>query len=180
MKGLTVVLALAALMTGSGCAASGTTGSATPSPAPEPATAEIESWLTAEYGEYGPIRYALAWQDLDGDGADEAIAYVISPGVCGSGGCNTVILARSDATWRVVGNVSVSRTPVTVLDSSTKGWRDLTVDFAGGGGPSGTAKLTFDGETYPRNPTVPPAVTVDQGGAVLIAAEPAFTAIETE
>jgi hypothetical protein len=48
---------------------------------------------------------------------------------------------------------------------------------AGGGGPSDIARLAFDGTSYPRNPTVPPAIPVEQGGVVLIAAEPALTAI---
>lgn len=178
MRRLNAPLAIAALVVGNGCVASSPPGGTT-SAIPGRPLAQIEDWLVKEYGEYGPVRYALAWHDLNADGADEAIAYVVGPGVCGSGGCNTVIFTRGTAGWRVVGNVSVSRTPVTVLDSAHQGWRDITVAIAGGGGSSGIARLAFDGGAYPHNPTVPPAVPVEQGGTVLIGAEPVLTAIET-
>ena len=82
--------------------------------------------------------------------------------------------------WRKVGDISVSRTPVTVLDSATNGWKDITVAVSGGGGPSGNALLKFDGEAYPSNPTVAPAEMTDATGEVVIAEMPEFIDLEPE
>lgn len=140
--------------------------------APANSDEDIQHFLLQEYPDAEDIRYALAWHDLDGDGGDEAIVHVVSSWVCGSGGCNTLVLTQAGPMWRKVGDISVSRSPVTVLDSSTEGWKDITVDVSGGGSPSGIALLKFDGETYPSNPTVAPAEAADARGEVLIAEEP--------
>lgn len=142
------------------------------SPGPANAEEDIQHFLVQEYPEAVDIRYALAWHDLDGDGADEAIVHVVSSWVCGSGGCNTLVLTQAGPMWRKVGDISVSRSPVTVLESSTRGWKDITVDVSGGGMASGIALLKFDGEAYPSNPTVAPAEQAEARGEVLIAEEP--------
>lgn len=50
------------------------------------------------------------------------------------------------------------RLPVRVLDSRSNGWRDLTVTVQGGGRIEPVEiELAFDGESYPTNPSVPPA-----------------------
>ncbi len=140
----------------------------TPEPTPEE---DIDRFLLQEYPDAGTISYALAWSDLDGDGSDEAIVHLVGPWFCGSGGCTTLLLTPAGAMWEKVGDISVSRTPVTMLDTSTNGWKDLTVAIGGGGGPSGNAWLKFDGEGYPGNPTVAPAELIDMTGTVLLAEE---------
>jgi len=141
------------------------------SPAPKNAEEDIRHFLLQEYPDAGKIDYALAWRDLDGDGADEAIVYLAGPYFCGTGGCNLLVLTSAGPMWRKVGDVSVTRTPVTVLDTSTKGWKDLTVDIAGGGGPSGTALLKFDGQSYPDNASVQPPGTK---GTEVLPEDPVF------
>lgn len=150
------------------------------SPAPANAEEDIQHFLLQEYPDGAPMQYALAWSDLDGDGADEAIVHVVSPMLCGTGGCNTLVLTQAGPMWRKVGDISVSRTPVTVMDSATNGWKDLTVAISGGGGPSGIALLKFDGEAYPSNPTVEPAEMVEAGGTELLAEEPAMQTLEAK
>jgi putative lipoprotein len=147
-------------------------GETAATPAQANAEEDIRHFLLQEYPEAAPMRYALAWHDLDGDGTEEAIVHVVTPWLCGSGGCNTLVLAQAGPMWRKIGVISVSRTPVAVLDSATNGWKDITVSIGGGGGKSGTAVLKFDGESYPSNPTVPPAEMAEAQGTMLIAEEP--------
>lgn len=146
--------------------------SAQTSPAPANAEEDVRHFLLQEYPDAGAMQYALAWSDLDGDGANEAIVHIVSPMLCGTGGCNTLVLAPAGPMWRKVGDISVSRTPITVLDSETRGWKDLTVDIGGGGGAAGTALLKFDGKAYPENPTVSPAELTGTKGTELIPEEP--------
>lgn len=141
---------------------------------------DVRHFLLQEYPEAAPMQYALAWGDLDGDGSDEAIVHLVTPYFCGTGGCNTLVLTQAGPMWRKVGEISVSRTPVTVLDSSTNGWKDLTVTIGGGGGEAGIALLKFDGEAYPSNPTVSPAQMVDKGGVELLAEQPPLIKLEGE
>ena len=148
------------------------------SPAPANAEEDIRHFLLQEFPDATPMQYALAWHDLDGDGSDEAIVFVAGPALCGTGGCNTLVLTQAGPMWRKVGDISVSRTPVTVLDSATNGWKDLTVAIAGGGGKSGNALLRYDGNAYPSNPTVPPAEATERTGTELVVAEPVFTELD--
>jgi len=117
-------------------------------------------------------RWFEARTDLDGDGHDEALAYVAGPMVCGSGGCTLYVFTGDGADWRLVGEVAVSRPPVRVLDERHQGWRSLVVHIAGGGQPAAEMQLDFDGRRYPANATVAPArpVAVPPTAPVLIAA----------
>lgn len=147
--------------------------------APSPTRDEdIEHFLLQEYPDAGTIRYATAWVDLNGDGADEAIVYVAAPYFCGTGGCPTLVLTQAGPMWSKVGDISVSRTPIGLPGTTTNGWSDLTVSVGGGGGQSGTALLKFEGESYPSNPTVPPAEMTDTVGTIVLAEEPDFKTAE--
>ena len=96
--------------------------------------------------------------DLNGDGIDEAIVYLTGNLWCGSGGCNTLILARDGAFWRTVTAMTITRPPIRVLANASSGWRKISVRVEGGGiQPGYEAELRFDGKTYPTNPSVAPA-----------------------
>lgn len=103
-------------------------------------------------------RYVAAFPDLNSDGAPEAVVYLIGSNWCGSGGCNTLVLARDGTSWKVVTNITITRPPIRVLRSAANGWRSIGVWVQGGGiQPGYEAELRFDGKTYPRNPSIPPA-----------------------
>ena len=173
-----VALSIAACGAEPEAEAPATVSSEAVSPAPASAEEDIRHFLLQEYPEAAPMQYALAWADLNGDGADEAIVHVVTPYFCGSGGCNTLVLTPAGAMWRKVAEISVSRTPIAVLDSETNGWKDLAISVSGGGGPSGMMRLAFDGESYPSNPTVAPAEPTEETGTVLLPEEPEMTTLE--
>jgi len=133
----------------------------------------LKAYLQNEVGgaDIGPTKVAISFFDLNGDGKDEAIVYIVGSMWCGSGGCNALVLTPSDATFDVTMNASVTRTPIGVLNTSSNGWRDLFVSIAGGGIEAGTVAMKFDGNSYPDNPTVEPAKPVDATGATVLFAE---------
>jgi len=103
-------------------------------------------------------RYSRAFIDLNGDGIQEVIVYVTSEGLCGTGGCVTLILAPKESSYRVVTRITITRPPIRVLTDSSNGWRNIGVWVVGGSiEPGYEAELRFDGKTYPSNPSVPPA-----------------------
>jgi hypothetical protein len=103
-------------------------------------------------------RYFASFADLSGHGKQEVIVYVTGQAWCGSGGCTTLILAPNDSSFRLVTRITISRPPISVLPTKSNGWHDLSVHVQGGGiQPGYDAELSFDGKTYPRNPSVAPA-----------------------
>ena len=126
-----------------------------------------------------PTRYFQAFVDLNGDGKKEAIVYVTGRLWCGTGGCNTWVLARKGSGWNVVSTTTITRPPIRVLKKTSNGWHSLAVYVVGGGiQPGYEAELPFDGGTYPTNPSVPPALKTKQGdpGKVVIPDRPWRTA----
>jgi len=115
-------------------------------------------------------RYIAAFRDINDDGTPEAIVYLIGRKWCGSGGCNTLILARDGTSWRIVATITITRPPIRVLRDTSNGWHSIGVWVQGGGiQPGYEAELRFDGKTYPRNPSVPPARRLEKpAGEVVI------------
>jgi len=116
-------------------------------------------------------RYLAAFPDLDGDGQPEAIVYLISRNWCGSGGCSMFVLKKNGSGWKTVTRTTITQLPIRVLTNASHGWRNLGVWVQGGGiQPGYEAELRFDGKTYPRNPSFPPARRLNDktAGDVLI------------
>lgn len=117
--------------------------------------------------------YVATFRDLNGDGVDEAIVYLLGGAWCGSGGCNTFILRQERGSWKIVSEITIVRPPIRILESTSNGWHDIGVWVQGGRIRRGyEAALRFNGKTYPRNPTVAPATRAAQGasGETVIAA----------
>jgi hypothetical protein len=105
------------------------------------------------------IRYYYNRVDLNGDGNFEAIVHLVGPAICGTGGCETLILQPARNGYRIVSTIGLTRTPIIVSAQKTAGWSDLIVYVAGGGITRGYyVALHFDGRTYPDNPTVLPSL----------------------
>jgi len=68
-----------------------------------------------------------------------------------------LILAPAGSSYRVVTKTTVTRLPIRMLDTKSNGWHDISVV---GGRPLYEAELSFDGTTYPTNPSVAPASRV--------------------
>lgn len=116
-------------------------------------------------------RYLAAFHDLNDDGIPEAIVYLIGRQWCGSGGCPLFILQKSGGSWKVVTSTTITNPPIRILDRKLNGWHSLGVWVQGGGiQPGYEAELRFNGKTYPRNPSVPPArrAAKDLAGKVVI------------
>lgn len=101
-------------------------------------------------------RYRSGQFDLDGDGLNDSLIYLGGPRFCGSGGCRLYIHRVTPAGETLLGQTTVTRLPVGVLESQTNGMRDLTVSVGGGGMAPSVRILRFDGENYASNPTVEP------------------------
>ncbi|MFN3560016.1 MAG: hypothetical protein ACK4UQ_12110 [Brevundimonas sp.] len=194
MKAAPSLLALAVLITACQPAAE-TPGVATPPVAPDATPAPATATATAqEASPDAALTAFLQTRTRDampplgyvaravGDGSDAlTLVYLVGPEVCGSGGCNLMILRRSGDGYAVVGDTTVTRAPIRLLSTRTNGLPDIGVHVAGGGVTEGyEARLRFDGARYPSNPTVAPAERVTEAeGVVLITDDDARTPLKS-
>ncbi|MBA2174900.1 hypothetical protein H0266_08345 [Halobacillus locisalis] len=104
------------------------------------------------------IRYFYNKIDLNDDGIEEVFVYLVGPFVCGTGGCSAVLFGQKEGEYLPLSRFSLVRNPVIVTNTVTNGYRDLIMYVAGGGIESFFARLSYDGSTYPLNPSVQPKV----------------------
>jgi len=131
----------------------------------------LAAYLRGALSEETGTRYVAAFFDLDDDERDEAIVYLMGPFHCGSGGCETWVLAPEGSSYRAITQISIVQLPIRALATKSHGWHDLGVMVRGGGIlPGYEAGLSFNGRTYPRNPSVAPAqrITEAVAGRILI------------
>lgn len=135
--------------------------------------AAVRAFLRAYAGQSGASRETMPGATIAAlPGTDAVVAYLTGPFFCGTGGCSLLILRPQGDSFEIVGDISVVRPPVRMLETRSNGLPDLAVRVAGGGAEAHDARLSFDGTAYPRNPTVAPAEPIDEpAGTVLIGAE---------
>lgn len=112
--------------------------------------------------------YVAAWADLNGDRRPEAIVAMSSGMLCGTGGCPLFVITQAGHSWRVVSETSITNAPIRALTTRSHGWLDLGVVVRGGGARQHNVRLSFNGRTYPGNPSLAPALPGRPTGRVLI------------
>src|SRR5271169_201136 len=116
-------------------------------------------------------RYFAAFVDLKDGGKRQVIVYFTDQPSCGSGGCTTLILAPEGSSYKVIASITIVWPPIRILNTKSNGWRDIGVWVQGGGiQPGYEAQLSFDGKTYPSNPSMPPArrLVTEVAGEVVV------------
>jgi hypothetical protein len=173
MRFMTSIVATAFLMmTGTTWRSVGQQAVASNGPS-EPLKAYLRSYLSLG-GKVPPdttTRVTAFSVKTDDGRTDENIVYVSGQGWCGSGGCTMLILEPTESSFKVLGRVTIVQLPIRLLRSTSHGHPDIGVIVQGGGILSGyEAVLSFNGERYRSNPSLPPgrkATTVQ--GKVIIA-----------
>jgi hypothetical protein len=113
--------------------------------------------MTSGAGIDKSIRVTTVLSDLNNDGVSEVIAYIKGDSMCGSGGCTLFILRAKATGYEAISKLTVTRPPVRILESKSNGWQDIAVRVGGGGISAGyEARLRFDGQSYPSNPSLIP------------------------
>ena len=108
----------------------------------------LQSYLNQPFSSKDAAYFA-AFEDLNGDGQNEAIVYLTGNDWCGSGGCTLIVLAPTLNSWRILKKEPITRPPIRVLTEVSHGWHSLGVWVEGGGiQPGYEAKLRFNGRTY--------------------------------
>ncbi len=115
----------------------------------------------------GRISYVHARSDLDGDGRQDVLVYLMGPYVCGTGGCTLQVFRQEARGYRLVTSFPTSRLPVIVSGARHHGWRDLWRRQSGGGAPATWVREAFDGREYVEKQRIPAAGGAPAGTTVL-------------
>ena len=107
------------------------------------------------------IQYMTGSADLNSDGSAEHFVLLQDRYFCGSGGCAAYMF---DNSGKVINRMSVTRTPVVLADSYNNGWQDFIVWSNGA-----YRQMSFNGESYPSNPSLEPKVDRDTNVQAAIA-----------
>lgn len=110
-----------------------------------------------------PLHYFASRYDLNGDGKEEVLVYIVGSYTCGTGGCTSLLYEASGEGYKQVSEFSLINPPIFVSNRNTKGWNDLIVRVSGGGAVAAYRVLRFNGSKYPSNPSVQPKVTIAKG-----------------
>lgn len=144
---LSALLVLAIALFVVGCAALGTGDGDQDKPSPQvlkkkagalaatssaPATnaqQRVTRALDTIYGDRTTAReltYYSKFVDLNGDGHNEAVAFVVGPEGC-TEGCDLYVLQPKGKRYQIISRIPTSKVPVYALDQRSHGWRDLVV-----------------------------------------------------
>jgi hypothetical protein len=101
-------------------------------------------------------RYYYNHVDLNGDSTLETLTYLVSPRVCGTGGCLLLVFTKHNGKYKLVSEIAPVRPPIIVSEDKTNLWKVLYGFVAGGGVTKGYfSPLKFDGKSYPESPFGP-------------------------
>ena len=100
-------------------------------------------------------RYVHGRVDLDGDGTDEVLVYLLGSVFCGTGGCDLVLLDDADHGHAPIQTFPISQLPVIVSPTRTAGWHDLVRLESGGGAEPAYVRHAFDGAKYVERERLP-------------------------
>lgn len=95
--------------------------------------------------------FDVAFDDLNGDGQDDAIVLLKGQEWCGSGGCTMLIFkGKPNQTFEILSKTTLVGSPVYSTTYIYNGWKQLSVYSR----KHGQVMLKFDGTGYPLNPSL--------------------------
>ncbi len=107
------------------------------------------------------IRFLTGSADLNKDGNAEHMVLMQGQYFCGSGGCTGYLF---DNNGQMINSMTVVKTPVVLADSFSNGWQDFMVWSDGS-----YRLMSYNGESYPSNPSLEPKVARDTDVQMAIA-----------
>ncbi|WP_216920812.1 META domain-containing protein [Synechococcus sp. CCAP 1479/9] len=131
------------------------------------ASPDLRRPLGSAAGGMGRVSYVYGRTDLDGDGRQDVLVYLMGPYVCGTGGCTLQVFRQEARGYRLITSFPTSRLPVIVPEARRNRWRDLWRLQSGGGAPATWVREVFDGRGYRSKERIPAAGRQPAGTAVL-------------
>ncbi len=100
--------------------------------------------------------YDVSFDDLNGDEKADAIVLLKGQDWCGSGGCTMLVFeGKAQQDFRFISKTTLVDLPISAVKNTQSTWKNLLVYTP----KHGQVMLTFDGKTYPLNPSLLPIFT---------------------
>ncbi len=100
-------------------------------------------------------RYVYSRLDLNDDGRDEVLVYMLGSIFCGTGGCTLMLFTDSGDGLKLIDTFPITQDQVIVSTDRSHGWNNLIRLEAGGGAPPTYVTHVFDGVRYVEQERVP-------------------------
>ncbi|MBV6624609.1 MAG: hypothetical protein KI793_17010 [Rivularia sp. (in: Bacteria)] len=129
-------------------------------------TEESKGLIESSLGEYLKTKslkledtpYKVQYTDLNGDNIKDAITIFTGSKSCTDNGCNMLIhQGIGDNKFKLVSDVAPIKSPITISEKTTGGWRDVIANVGSEAEPKNVA-LKFDGKGYPENASSQPVI----------------------
>lgn len=132
-----------------------------------PIAAALRAALAKDGAPGDSAKWLVARADLNADGKDEALVYLVDPALCGSGGCPIYVLSDNGANgWQVIDTIGPARLPLYVLSpGGADGWATLGVTVGDGPNPTALMAVPHSAEGYVDDPSAAPAKKAEAGKA---------------
>lgn len=112
----------------------------------------IKQYLESHKASPEDSPYTTEYIDLNGDNIKDALTLLSGVRFCTSKGCTMLIhQGIGGKKFKLVSVTSLVKIPITINDSKTRGWRDITIEQANNVLFSKKIALRFNGESYPSN-----------------------------
>ncbi|MDF2557631.1 MAG: hypothetical protein K0R71_1459 [Bacillales bacterium] len=104
------------------------------------------------------VRYYYNMIDLNGDGIPEVFVFLTGSKLCGNEGCMAAIFKTTARGFQLLSKISPVFQPIVVSTEKTNGYHDIITYVSKGGVDPFYARLKFQHNSYPSNPTHQPRV----------------------
>lgn len=147
-------------------------------PAPStdlPVAASLRQALATSGGLSEEARWLTARADLNGDGKDEVLAYVLDPKACKAEGCALYVLSDNGTNgFQLTDTIAPVQLPVYVLaPAGADGWATLGVTVGAEGSQRALMSVPHNANGYAKNPAADPAKPAQAGAAKPLLDDPA-------
>ncbi len=102
--------------------------------------------------------HKVEYLDLNGDNVKDALTIFTGPQSCNDSGCNMLVHeGLGDNKFKLVSDIASVKSPLTIGDTTTNGWKDVIANVGTEAEPKNVA-LKFDGKSYPENASTQAAI----------------------
>lgn len=108
--------------------------------------------------EHNAPDFDVAYTDLNNDGLEDAVVMLKGINWCGSGGCSMLVFQNTGTDFTLISKSTVTSRPIRVTETTNNEWNDLIVWSKG----KGNVLMTFDGKSYPSNPSLQDGISEEQ------------------
>ncbi|AFY58933.1 hypothetical protein Riv7116_6606 [Rivularia sp. PCC 7116] len=129
-------------------------------------TEESKGLIESSLGEYLKTKslkledtpHKVQYTDLNGDNIKDALTIFTGSKSCTDNGCNMLVhQGIGDNKFKLVSDIAPVKSPITISEKTTGGWRDVIANVGSEAKPKNVA-LKFDGKGYPENASSQPII----------------------